>query len=318
MSTKANYFKIGLFVIAAVATIIAAVVVLAAWKTGDIKLETYMDESVQGLDIGSPVTYRGVQMGRVDKITFVANEYEATAGSQYGRYVMVVLLVNGRQMLGDDFQNNTGDRIKKLVDKGLRIRLTTNPLTGISHLEADYPSDPIPALKPTAWVPKEHYIPSDRSILTTFTQSAEKAFKALSKIDIAELAQQLHKETTELMHSLNEAIQDANIPALSEAALQRLSQVEEINRQLKALLGAPDGKETAPVPKVLARLNIALERLNETLERIDRLIISQRPDIEKIADNVREFSMNLRELTEALQKNPSGVFYKPPKSEVVE
>ncbi len=315
MSTKASYFKIGLFVIAAVATIIAAVIILAMRERGGIKLETYMDESVQGLNIGSPVTYRGVQIGRVDKITFVANEY--MAASQYGRYVMVVLFVNGRQMLGDDFQNNTADKIKKLVEDGLRVRLTTNPLTGISNIEADYPSDPIPALKPTAWVPKEHYIPSDRSMLTTFTQSAEKAFKALSEIDIVKLAQQLHKETTGLMHSLNKAIRDANIPALSEAALQRLSQIEKINEQLKALLGAPDGKETAPVPKIIARLNIALERLNETLERIDRLIISQRPNIEKIADNVREFSMNLRELTEALQKNPSGVLYKPPKSEVV-
>ena len=94
--------------------------------------------------------------------------------------------------------------------------------------------------------------------------------------------------------------------------------LEEINKQLKALLGAPDAKEMAPVPKAIARLNMVLERLNETLERIDRLIISQRPNIEKIADNVREFSMNLRGLTEALQKNPSGVLYKPPKSEVVE
>ena len=62
MSQKANYFKLGLFVIGA---IVAGVVVLIIIGTGrwferKVTIETYFNESVQGLDIGSKMKYRGV------------------------------------------------------------------------------------------------------------------------------------------------------------------------------------------------------------------------------------------------------------------
>ena len=72
MGTRANYFKIGLFVIAAAAIAITSVVYMGAGALFRKKLlmETYIDESVQGLEIGSAVRYRGVKIGAVDKIDF--------------------------------------------------------------------------------------------------------------------------------------------------------------------------------------------------------------------------------------------------------
>ena len=71
MSQRANYFKLGLFVIGAIA---AGIIVLIIIGTGRflqkrVTIETYFNESVQGLDIGSKMKYRGVDVGQVTRIS---------------------------------------------------------------------------------------------------------------------------------------------------------------------------------------------------------------------------------------------------------
>ena len=39
-------------------------------------METYIEESVQGLDIGSPMKFRGVLVGKVEEITLTSAVYD--------------------------------------------------------------------------------------------------------------------------------------------------------------------------------------------------------------------------------------------------
>jgi len=73
MSEKANYFKIGLFFLSGTILAVIALIILGegTFFQKKVLLETYFKESVQGLDIGSPVKFRGVLIGNVEKITFV-------------------------------------------------------------------------------------------------------------------------------------------------------------------------------------------------------------------------------------------------------
>ena len=70
MSTKPHYFRIGIFVILALALVVAAVVVFGAGLLAQDKMyfETYFDESITGLSVGSPVEFRGVRIGQVETI----------------------------------------------------------------------------------------------------------------------------------------------------------------------------------------------------------------------------------------------------------
>ena len=72
MSQRANYFKLGLFVIGAIAAGILVLVIIGSgrWFERKVIIETYFKESVQGLDIGSKLKYRGVTIGEVTRITF--------------------------------------------------------------------------------------------------------------------------------------------------------------------------------------------------------------------------------------------------------
>ncbi|MEO5701316.1 MAG: MlaD family protein, partial [Casimicrobiaceae bacterium] len=72
MSANANYFKLGLFVIAGVGAAIALLLIIGSGRYFQprVVIETYFNESVQGLDIGSKVKYRGVVIGDVTAISF--------------------------------------------------------------------------------------------------------------------------------------------------------------------------------------------------------------------------------------------------------
>ena len=67
MSHRANSFKIGLFVV----TALLLAVVVTVWLGASRYFEkskpyvAYFSESVQGLEVDSPVKFRGVSVGRV-------------------------------------------------------------------------------------------------------------------------------------------------------------------------------------------------------------------------------------------------------------
>ena len=94
MSAPINYFRLGLFVLVGLALIVAGVVVLGAGALlrPTILAETYFNESVQGLDVGAPVKYLGVEIGKVSWIGFVPAKYQMTnvdESVRFGQLVMV-------------------------------------------------------------------------------------------------------------------------------------------------------------------------------------------------------------------------------------
>ena len=106
MSKEPNYFRIGLFVLGTIGLVLIGLVAVCADNVGDdaIRMETYLNESVMGLSVGAELTHRGVPIGRVERIAFVASEYGMAIGSEdlerFGRYVMVVVAVDPKKVPG--------------------------------------------------------------------------------------------------------------------------------------------------------------------------------------------------------------------------
>ncbi|MFP4162140.1 MAG: MlaD family protein [Ectothiorhodospira sp.] len=78
MSTRAGYFRLGLFIVATVSAGVALLLILGVGALFQPKMmmETYFDESVQGLEVGSPVKLRGVTIGEVSEISFTYAHYQ--------------------------------------------------------------------------------------------------------------------------------------------------------------------------------------------------------------------------------------------------
>jgi len=70
-TTATNHWKLGLFVLLAVGATLGTLFWLGArrFRRESFPAISYFDESVQGLDVGSPVKFRGVTVGTVADIT---------------------------------------------------------------------------------------------------------------------------------------------------------------------------------------------------------------------------------------------------------
>ena len=92
MSARTNYFRLGMFVLIGIILGIAGVIVFGGLQLVPqdmLEVETYMDDSVQGLLSGSKVKMRGVEIGTVDEIGFVASYYPLSEEQDrmYGTWV---------------------------------------------------------------------------------------------------------------------------------------------------------------------------------------------------------------------------------------
>jgi hypothetical protein len=227
LSQKANYFKLGLFVIGALISGVVVLLVIGSgrWFERKITIETYFNESVQGLDLGSKIKFKGVVIGEVTKISFTYVVYQQDLPTlQRARYVLVESqiqprLVGGRAAAGDltDPAN-----AKMEVERGLRIRLTPQGITGTSYLELDYVDPPPPPL-PVAWTPNNVYIPSAPSTVAQFVNAASEIIDRLHKLDIEGTLANLNK----LMLTTNDRLAAIDTKGLSDRATKTLDRVDQ-------------------------------------------------------------------------------------------
>jgi paraquat-inducible protein B len=288
MSTKPNYFKIGLFIIISVTLIVVAVVIWGAGLFAKEKIyyETYFDSDVTGLAIGSPVEVRGVRIGQVEGIDFAASVYDITPDrtkvSEYERYIRVLCSVpkeEAKERTGEITDEQRALRVKGLIEQGLRIRLASNILTGQSYLEGTF-LDPnrFPMLD-ISWKPRYMYVPSAPGQFSTIKDSVDKILVKLEEIDVKAIAANANQLLVELRQMVKSS--DPN------AASTNLGQV--------------------------------LARLDSILERVDRETAEKRPEIDKFISNMKAISDDVKELTEMLKQHPSEIIFSQPpaKSEMI-
>src|SRR4029450_1199729 len=130
--------------------------------------ETYLDEAVDGLEIGAPVKYRGVQVGSVIQIGLAQEIYEIPPTEERfykeGRYVVVRARLRATGELEAE-RRRIESRVPRELEAGLRFRPSSNPITGTSFLELDYVDAARSPELPFSWTPEHPYLPSTPSTI---------------------------------------------------------------------------------------------------------------------------------------------------------
>lgn len=317
MKNTSTYFMVGIFVLVCLGVLIAGIIYISADKmTGDaIRVETYIDESVQGLSVGSAVMWRGVNIGRVERITFVPVEYPQVRTGEvfrkYGRYVLVIMAIRSMEfpVIAKDIEpESIHQSIDKQIALGLRFKVNYQGITGLAFMEADY-VDPQrnPPLE-VPWDPVNYYIPSSPSLIQNFTDALDKTFQRLENIDLEGVITKMDA----LLESLRQAVEDAQI---GEVRKSIIAAGEDFNKTKEEVLNFL--KEYESVPDDFTSIT---EQFSATMKKIDLAVTQHQPDVDKLLSDLEILIENLRHLSETLKANPSQLlFSKPPKtSEIVE
>ena len=117
-------------------------------------------------------------------------------------------LVGGRAAAGD---MTDVDNARLEVEKGLRLRLAPQGITGVSYLEMDY-VDPPPPVLPISWTPINVYIPSAPSTVTAFVNAAQEILNRLQSLDVDGTVANLNR----LLTTANDRIASIDTKGLSE------------------------------------------------------------------------------------------------------
>ena len=278
-TTGNNHWKLGLFVVVA----IAAAVVVTFWigarqfDRESFKAISYFDESVQGLEVGSPVKWRGVTIGTVAEITVAPD----------GRQVQVTSNVysDSLKRLGLEQPKEGGE----FIDPDLRVQLASAGITGVRFLQTDffdsarYPPPRLP------FAPPWNYVPSTRSTLKSVEDSAldilnkfpdleDDARGALADLRVTlasvdriatwlpaedgsfnQLLLELRSTAQRLQRTLDEAKIGPTATSLREAA-------NEVKTAAAQVSAAADG-----VGDLRTELAMSLEELRATLESVRAL-----------------------------------------------
>jgi len=347
MSLKANYFKLGLFVVGAVVAGVVILVVIGSgrWFQPKLTIETYFNESVQGLDIGSKLKYRGVVIGEVRNIGFTYNKYQQDRPMlQRERYVLVEAqiqpkLLGGRAGAGDLTEQKSADLE---IEKGLRMRLAPQGITGTSYLEIDY-VEPAPSVLTIDWTPDNIYIPSAPSTVTTVVNAAIDILTRLHKLEIEQTlanlntllvttnarvgavdSKALSERAERVLAKAETTLDNLAMKKLSDEGVGLLAELRATNAELKRTIASPalqklPDEAAAALARVRAILddpNVprSLAHLSQTLGRIDRILSGGEANLAVTVENLRQITDNLRDLTEDSKRYPAQVIFgEPPK-----
>lgn len=313
---KANYYKIGVFVILGFIIVVVGIVVFGAGKFFREKatIETYFDQSVQGLDVGAPLKFQGVQIGNVSEIAFVFNYYKTENNYVLVRSQIYPDKVGIRKIRGKTLSEDERKALLQgMIDKGLRLELASQGITGLAFLNMTYLDPRRHRDLPIDWKPDYFYVPSSPGTITLITQAVENLTQTLGSIDIKGIADKVDQ----LLTTTNKVVEDAQIAAVSQDIRKLVASLENNSRELDAILESEDVQQSLKdlsealknietssqeFPKTVAEINRALREIN-------RFISDKQDQSDLVLDDIRRISEDFSELMDTAKKYPSWVFF---------
>jgi paraquat-inducible protein B len=263
MSAPSNHWKLGLFVVVGLALFLVVLVFLGAnrLQRETVTYTTFFDESVQGLDVGSPVKFRGVTIGNVADIGIAADRrhVEVSCGIVVSQLESLKLLDTTPKKHVLPFGRKAPATLAVPAD--LRMQLDSAGITGVKFVSIDFfdvTDNPAPVLPfPTP----ENYVPAAPSTMKSLEDAIVKAVNRFP-----EIADQLLAVMSRANHLLS-AVDRENLPQQASATLARAGEVlASVQLSLKQ---ANIGKLSSEADSTIGGLKDAIVHLDSMLTKMD-------------------------------------------------
>jgi phospholipid/cholesterol/gamma-HCH transport system substrate-binding protein len=288
VSSQNRYVRLGIFVLGAIALLVISIIVLGVGSMFKhyVRVETYFADSVQGLEVGAPVKYRGVTIGKVESISLLSAEYEATDKGEdgaIGRLIRVVMDIDPAPLPTRD-PALLRKAMAAQTQRGFRMRLASS-LTGPAYLEADFlDPDAYPPLA-ISWTPEHLYVPSAPASTSRIVSAAERIAISLENAKIGEVI----RHVDDLILDANKSINDLKTGQLGDQANQALQRIRASSERLEQILRNPAIDQTlSDVSAMVGNARAAVGDKDGNLQRM--------------MDNLRSVSGQLKESTDRVNE----------------
>ncbi len=327
MSKRANPTLIGSFVIGAIAIVIFTLLTLGNLSLNEktYRCVLYFQGSLHGLDIGAPVAYRGVTIGKVGNIAITFNHTE-------NRFTIPVYIDIAEQVApGKTHYQEAGFDtpeafFRDMIRRGLRAKLKLRSIvTGKLFIEFFFAPDT--AAQVTGLENKYIEIPTLPSGLDQLTQTLEElpvkdiVTKIISTLDNINAVLE-SKELQQTIPLLNNSLQDADtlflslhqqLPELALEFKKTLAEVSSLVNSTRALVEQAD----ADLPILSTEIEAGFVKINNILDRLQPLVENLntmtdgnsdlRYRINNALQEITKTAQSVSRLSEYLQRHPDAL-----------
>ncbi len=300
MSKKVDPTKLGIFVVVAFVLVVVAV---ALFGSGQMfkrpnRYVIVFSESVQGLNIGSPVRLKGIQLGTVVDI-------QAIFQGQSNSVAIPIYVEIDRERIKNlgILAPSAVEQQATLLKAGIRAQLVTDSIvTGQRAISLDFrPETPVRLANIDHTVPEISSIPSP----------LEEISETLQALPIQEIVSKFHAtltavEQTVSSPSFTEAIQalGPTLNEVRESTAKISTELQPLIRDLRSKVDAFDAERIfRRLEDSLAAIDTAASDVSSLSKKGSTFDVNLNRALLEVAAAARE----LRELAEMLQRRPESL-----------
>ncbi len=302
MATEAHKFHVGVFVIVAIVIAVGAAIWLGASRFFEETktFVTYFSESVQGLDPGAAVKYRGVPAGRVEQIDIAPDRY----------LIEVVMAID----------TNIAKALEG--DETLRAQLELSGITGLRYVEIDHRSgEALNQAPPLSFKPPHEMIPSARSSFKAVQTALGDVYDRIMQLDLAGIS----ADARTTLQSANHLLSDErigtvlnNFATASESTQRAAKNIESMTAGVKIAPAVENATKATQDAKTLfadLKSGVQAQELGQTLDQLNRLAMSAQQFVIGLQTTMERLNRavgNLQGLSEEVRHQPSLLLFGEP------
>jgi paraquat-inducible protein B len=325
VSKPANKTLIGAFVLGAVALVVAAVMVFGSGKFFS-KKNTYVmffDGSLKGLNVGSPVMFKGVKIGEVTSIKLLYDPNELSA------VIPVYVEIDPEKFtIPGEMQQSILEKmrryvyLKPLVEKGLKAQLQTQSfVTGQLMIGVDfYPEKPVRMVGLDKKYPEVPTIPTSlQEVAKTLEQLPLKDIVTKLDLTIDGIQKLVNSpETKESIESLNQTLKDTRklVQHVDEKITPLMESLTETSDAANAALVQAKNTMTGiegDAKELMQSTKETIETAEATLKQAEKILSTFSGDsrlVYELNTTLSELSgaaRSMRFLSEYLEQHPEAL-----------
>jgi ABC-type transporter Mla subunit MlaD len=292
-NSNPNYFRLGIFVLAAIGALLTIVLIFGSGQIfkKSFMVETYIKQSVTGLDAGAAVRFRGVKIGQVTSIGLSGDVYEKEVPMPERREYVVVRM----QIFGDKIQLS---HLQTYLKDNLRARIKSMGITGVNYVELDfYASATQYSPLPYSWDPEYPVVPSMPNQADEIISGIQKLISGLNSLDV----DGTQKKFDALLGNLNKLMAG---DGKDNAGL--INSIKDLNVLLARFDKVTDKDQ----------LNILMRELVATMVSLRQTVTSVQGDTTATLENLRLASEQLNEFTRVASQSPSTLIWGEPPARI--